>query len=228
MKTLLYLIVVILVIWLGYNYINKDKRAVVLDDKKDDVIVPVTSTREVTTGVYEVANRESKAEWAGSKTLIKDYYDSGSIMIKSGTLIVAENKINSGEIIFDMNSITALTTGKGDGQDNLSKHLKSEDFFDAVKYPEAKFVVKGMYYAVGQAMLSGDLTIKAVTSPIAIPITLVIENNNLVLSGTASVDRTIWDVRYGSGKFFTGLGDKVINDIFTLKFKVVAGVAMAQ
>ena len=63
-------------------------------------------------------------------------------MIKSGTLIVAENKINSGEIIFDMNSITALTTGKGDGQDNLSKHLKSQ-IFDAVKYPEAKFVVKG-------------------------------------------------------------------------------------
>ena len=222
MKTLLYLIVVILVIWLGYNYINKDKRAVVLDDKKDDVIVPVTSTREVTTGVYEVANRESKAEWTGNKTLIKDYYDSGSIMIKSGSLTVAENKITVGEIIFDMASIAATKTGRGDGEDMLSTHLKSADFFDVVKYPEAKFVVKEMYYAVDTWMLSGDLTMKATTSPISMPVTVAMENGNLVLTGEASVDRTIWNVRYGSGKFFTGLGDKIINDIFTLKFKVVA------
>lgn len=224
MKTSIYLIIVILVIWLGYNYFTKDSTPVAVDDKKDDAMTTDDTSAEVVAGTYQVVANETKVEWTGSKTLIKDYYDTGSIMIKSGNLTVAENKITTGEIVFDMASIAAITTGKGDGQDNLSKHLKSADFFDAVKYPEAKFVAKGMFYAVDKWMLNGDLTIKATTSPISIPVTLAMEGGNLVLSGEAKVDRTIWDVRYGSGKFFKELGDRVINDIFTLKFKVVGKV----
>ncbi len=222
MKTLIYLIIAILVIWLGYNYFTKDSSPVAVDDKKDDAMTTGDISSEVTAGIYQVATSESKAEWTGSKTLIKDYYDTGSIMIKSGALTVAENKVTAGTVTFDMASIASTKTGKGSDEDKLTSHLKSDDFFDVVKYPEAKFVVKGMFYAVDKWMLNGDLTIKATTSPISIPVTLGMENGNLVLAGEAQVDRTIWDVRYGSGKFFKELGDKVINDIFTLKFKVVA------
>ena len=222
MKTLIYLIIAILVVWLGYGYFIKDIKPVMEEVKKDDIMTTAATSPEVINGTYQVATSASKAEWTGNKTLIKDYYDSGSIMIKSGSLTVAENKITVGEIIFDMASIAATKTGRGDGEDMLSTHLKSADFFDVVKYPEAKFVVKEMYYAVDTWMLSGDLTMKATTSPISMPVTVAMENGNLVLTGEASVDRTIWNVRYGSGKFFTGLGDKIINDIFTLKFKVVA------
>ena len=36
------------------------------------------------------------------------------------------------------------------------------------------------------------------------------------------VDRTLYDIKYGSGKFFEGLGDKVIDDEFIIKFKIAA------
>ena len=222
MKTLIYLIIIILVIWLGYNYFTKDSAPVAVDDKKDDTMTTATTSSEVVTGTYQISSNETKVEWTGSKTLIKDYYDSGSIMIKSGVLVVADNKINSGEIIFDMASIASTKTAIGSDEDKLTSHLKSDAFFDVAKYPEAKFKVTGMFYADTQLMLRGDLTMKATTSPISLPVIFAMEGGNVVLRGEASVDRTIWDVRYGSGKFFQGLGDKVINDIFTLKFKVVA------
>jgi hypothetical protein len=36
------------------------------------------------------------------------------------------------------------------------------------------------------------------------------------------VNRTLFGIKYGSGSFFQGLGDKVIYDDFTLAFNVVA------
>jgi hypothetical protein len=49
-----------------------------------------------------------------------------------------------------------------------------------------------------------------------------IEGNELTASGTASIDRTKWDIRYGSGKFFSGLGDNMIKDEFEIKFELKA------
>ena len=37
-----------------------------------------------------------------------------------------------------------------------------------------------------------------------------------------NIDRTLYDIKYGSGKFFEGLGDKMISDEFTIKFKIAA------
>ena len=49
-----------------------------------------------------------------------------------------------------------------------------------------------------------------------------IEKGVVKASGTAKVDRTKWDIRYGSGKFFEGLGDKMIYDEFDISFDIVA------
>jgi hypothetical protein len=50
----------------------------------------------------------------------------------------------------------------------------------------------------------------------------VIEGNTLKSSGVITVNRAKYDIRYGSGSFFTGLGDKMIYDDFTLDFSLVA------
>ena len=41
-------------------------------------------------------------------------------------------------------------------------------------------------------------------------------------TGTMVVNRTKYGIKYGSGSFFQGLGDKVIYDDFTLKFMLIA------
>ena len=60
--------------------------------------------------------------------------------------------------------------------------------------------------------ISGNLTIKGITKPINF--TMAVEGN----SATAKVivDRSKFDVRYGSTSFFDGLKDKAIYDEFDL------------
>jgi hypothetical protein len=41
-------------------------------------------------------------------------------------------------------------------------------------------------------------------------------------SGTIRFDRTKYGIRYGSGSFFDGLGDRMISDEVVLKFEVFA------
>jgi polyisoprenoid-binding protein YceI len=100
----------------------------------------------------------------------------------------------------------------------------SADFFDVEKYPESKYVITSVTKDdEGVLFLQGDLTIKEKTAPLSIPVSLSLEKDGTVkISGQASVDRSIWEVKYGSEKFFKGLGDKVINDIFTLDFDLIA------
>ncbi len=176
-------------------------------------------------GVKDFNTEESMANWTGSKTLIKEYFDHGSIKIKSGNAVFAKGVLISGEIVFDMNSISTNSTGRGDDEENLSGlagHLKSADFFDAEKYPEAKFVVKeAVKNSETSYTLKGDLTIKDKTNPMSIEASVTNENGMVAIKGTTNVDRSLFDVRYGSTKFFSDIGDNVIGDEFTLDFKVV-------
>lgn len=43
-----------------------------------------------------------------------------------------------------------------------------------------------------------------------------------VASASITIDRSEFDIRYGSGSFFDGLGDKMIYDDFTLDVTLVA------
>ena len=60
-----------------------------------------------------------------------------------------------------------------------------------------------------------NLTIKGITNEIKIPVTLKKNSNGkYVAESKFNVDRTKWDVRFGSDSFFDNLGDKAIkNDI---------------
>jgi hypothetical protein len=48
------------------------------------------------------------------------------------------------------------------------------------------------------------------------------DEKELKANASFDIDRTEWDIKYGSGKFFQDLGDKMINDAFTVKFNIVA------
>lgn len=176
-------------------------------------------------GNKEVDVMKSEAKWTGSKTVIKDYYDTGTLGIKSGSATFNNGVLTGGEVIFDMTSIATTSTGKGSDADTTSKmagHLKSPDFFDATTYPEAKFVITSAAQESDNTYLvTGDLTIKGKTASQSFPVEVTTLNGVATISGTATIDRTVYDVRYGSGKFFTDLGDNVINDEFTLEFKAV-------
>ena len=108
-------------------------------------------------------------------------------------------------------------------------HLKSEDFFDVAKFPIAKLelseVTPIQNAASGQPnyTVKGNLTIRGTTKGISFPALLNVTDSKVTGEATFDIDRTEFGLKYGSGKFFEGLGDKMIKDTFTLKVKVDAG-----
>lgn len=168
----------------------------------------------------------SSVVWTGQKTLVKNWIDKGSVAVQSGNITFNKDGIPvAGEVVINMKSITATQTGNGGGFDALAKHLSSPDFFDVEKYPTATFVLTDI--ATTKSMppqlvsVKGNMTIKGVTREVSFPVEATKKDEGHMLSGKITLDRTDFDVRFGSGKFFENLGDNVIDDMFTLDLALV-------
>lgn len=163
----------------------------------------------------EVNTEKSSIEWLGKK--IGGQHE-GNIQIKSGSLELNGDKIVAGNFIVDMTSITCTDLKDESYNQKLVGHLKSDDFFGVETYPTAKFVVtKSSGFSNGTAALTGDLTIKGKKESITFD---VLKTGN-AYSAKIDIDRSKFDVRYGSNSFFDNLGDKAIEDNFTLNVKLV-------
>jgi len=148
--------------------------------------------------------------WLGEKVAGQH---NGTIKLQSGWLTYKDNKIVSAEFTIDMTTIK-----DADKSTRLEGHLKSDDFFGIAKFPTAKLVVTGSTsFEKGSAVVTGTLTIKGKTNPIEFKSTVQKKDDGLWFYSNIVVDRTKYDVRYGSGSFFDNLGDKVIYDEFKLK-----------
>lgn len=183
-------------------------------------------TQALVDGTYTIASDKSTAEWSGSKPLLTDYKDTGTLNIKSGSFVVAGNKLASGSIVFDMASLKGLTTGKKMGEGMMEKHLKGADFFDVEKYPTAELKMKEAATGAtpGKYTVKGDLTIKGVTNAVELPVTISTVDKTMTIDSIVTLDRTKWNIRYGSGQFFKDLANNVIADDFGVVLKLIAEV----
>lgn len=163
--------------------------------------------------VYKVDTKKSKVMWTGTK--IGGRHE-GTVKIKSGTVTFNKDGYLSGaEIIVDMTTIECTDLNDKELNQKLVNHLKSADFFEVDKYPEAKFVITKPDRRLNQDyMVIGKLTIKDKTSEVKIPTTIIFDKDNKSFMTTVSLvfDRTKHDIKYGSEKFFKNLGDKAIYD----------------
>lgn len=150
----------------------------------------------------------------------------GSIQFQSGQMLVKGSQIVGGTFVVDMASVKVedLTGGPNE---KLVGHLKSDDFFAVEKHPTATFVITSVQPLKGNAngnnaTITGNLTIKGTTNPLSFPAKIGVKNGVAAASGTATIDRTKYDIRYRSTSFFESLGDKAIDDTFTLTFNAIA------
>jgi polyisoprenoid-binding protein YceI len=155
----------------------------------------------------------SKVEWEGEKLTGSHY---GTIDLKEGYFEKEGDKLVGGEFVADMSTID-VTDLEGDSKAKLMGHLRSDDFFGVKKYDEARFVINTIADKGDSYGISGDLTIKGKTNPIAFD--LKMDGNTATTE--LVIDRTKYDIKYGSGSFFDNLGDKVIYDEFKLDVKLV-------
>ena len=173
------------------------------------VIVALSTMTAMAQTTKKVDVTKSKILWTAKKVGGQHH---GDIAIKEGILIFKGSKIVGGNFIVDMTTINT-TDLEGEWKGKLDKHLKADDFFGVVTNPTATLVFKTIgaksknTYAV-----TADLTIKGKTAPV----TFDLVANKGVANAKFMVDRTKYDIKYGS-KNFGALADKAIDDEFELK-----------
>lgn len=142
----------------------------------------------------------------------------GKVQLKEGLLILKNNNIESGIFVIDMTSITSDDLTEGTLNDKLVGHLKSGDFFGVEQYPETTLNITSVTHkGNGNYTVNAKLTIRDITRPIEFDAT----RKGNVFTATITIDRSKYNIKYGSGKFFQNLGDNLIYDDFTMDVKIV-------
>lgn len=171
---------------------------------------------------YSVDTKNTTATWTGKKVAGQH---TGGIIISKGTIISDGKTITGGTFEFDMNSITNTDLADKEYNAKLIGHLKSDDFFSVEKNPTAKFEISKVTLKSGNDFdVEGKLTIKGITNTITFPAMIKMDAKTIVTIAKITVNRTKFDIKYGSASFFESIGDKAISDDFELNINVVAKV----
>jgi len=183
-------------------------------------VSPVGPVKKAKATTYKVDTQKSVLNWDGKKVTGQH---NGTVKFNEGTLTVDGTKLTGGMFEFDMNSITSLDLTDAGYNAKFIGHMKSEDFFNTTKYPTSKFVITKVTPKGGNNYdITGNMTIKNLTNPVTFPATVTVAGNTITAEGKAVLDRTKYDIRYGSKSFFENIGDKAIYDDFTINLKTVA------
>lgn len=174
----------------------------------------VTISTATTAQTKKIDVSKSTVNWLAKKVTGQH---SGTVNLKEGALVFKKKKIKGGTFTVDMTSMTA-TDLTGEYLGKLNGHLKSDDFFGTEKFPTSKLDFKLISdNNDGTYNISADLTIKGITKQV----TFVLTVKGNTASTTLKINRTKYDIKYGSGSFFDNLGDKAIADEFDLTVNLV-------
>lgn len=198
-----------------------------------DAKLPIIGTNEAPAvpeakdGNHEIDCVESSIHWTGRNLLNKHV---GSVGISRGDIELAGGLIVAGSFEIDMSSICA-TDLEGEQREGLNQHLKSDDFFDVENFPAAILRVLGSAPVDGNTIggpnlqIDAELTIRDSVVPVRFDVACgIAPNGQLAAQGLFSIDRTLWGVLYGSGKFFHRLGMHLVNDLIDIEVKIVTEV----
>ena len=179
----------------------------------------------ISDGVHVIDRKESRIEWLGRNLLNKHW---GRAEIRRG-----EITFRDGVPVFALFSIDMTTLScddlKGDPlHDVLITHLQSDDFFDVTRFPKAVFEIDSFapiensspgapnYHA------SGNLTLRGITEPVEFDLVAGITGDGKAAAQASfAIDRTRWEVIYGSGKLFHRLANHLVNDLIEFQVRIV-------
>ena len=190
--------------------------------------IPVNKTASASSfnlndGAYNLLSDASRLEWQAHRFVMPGYHK-GTLKVSSGQINIKNQEVESGDFVFDMQSITDEDLSYNISmKTNLENHLKSADFFAAAKFSEAKLHINsGKKTSENKYFIKGDLTIKEITKPVEFTVEFTQkEQGRLIAQSEFEIDRTNWDIKYQSGKFFTDLGDQAIDDKIKIALNLV-------
>jgi polyisoprenoid-binding protein YceI len=191
------------------------------------LLILLTSSFTVPTeSEFTIDTTKSTVRWYGYYLFsFGEHY--GTINIRTGKITVRDENVTTGNVTLDMNTINTLDMKADDGGMDLSNHLKSPDFFDAAQFPEAQFEIlqvnkiKDASSQGPNVEVTGALTIKGIKNTITFPATLNVADQ-LSLTAKLKFDRTKWNIKYNSGKYFAEIGDGAISDAIGIELNIIA------
>ena len=169
------------------------------------------TTEKTTTAVEKkvVDTESSKITWKAYKVTGSH---EGTINLASGNLDFNGSTLTGGAFVVDMTTINT-TDLEGEYKEKLDGHLHSDDFFGTATHKTASLEITSVKASGKNAYdATANLTIKNITKEVNFTISVY----GSKATASLKVDRSEFDVRYGSGSFFDNLGDKTIYDEFDL------------
>jgi len=177
-------------------------------------------------GTYTIDLEKSRLEWIGRNLNNRHY---GRIAIAGGELIVRNGFPTNGRVVLNMSSITDLDLQDDSLRELLNRHLKSDDFFAVDRFPTSLFELAGWKPLVEatpgapNCTVTGSLTTKDIRRPVSFPAFIGPQEDGSIRAHVSfDIDRTLWNVLYGSGRLFDRLGMHLVHDFISLELFIVA------
>ncbi|WP_165940168.1 YceI family protein [Dyadobacter psychrotolerans] len=166
-----------------------------------------------------IDTKQSVLTWKG-QNLSGLNSQTGYIYISKGELMIENGQLTGGTVEVDMNTIE----DKNHGRDNkLVNHLKDPDFFEVEKFPYATIAITSVVPVNDKNQnITGNLTIKGITHPVTFPVKFEVRNGIVKADSKLVIDRTQWDVRYKSSKFYDKLANQTMSDSIEFHMKIIA------
>ena len=176
-------------------------------------------------GQYQIDTDQSIIEWFGRNPNTKHF---GTVRISRGQIQI-ENGNMTGTVEIDMDSIENINLEGDELQPVLVSHLKSDDFFLVKAFPKAKFTINSGQLAEEPHLsapnyeVNGTLNLRGVKADLSFATTIAsADDGGLIAEAHFDIDRTRWNVIYGSTRFFENLGMHLVFDLISFQLRIVA------
>ena len=162
--------------------------------------------------------------WTG-RNLVNQH--TGTLKVTGGFLRV-DDGLRAARVETDFDTLTCTDIEDQEMNQALLNHLKAADFFLASEYPKAEFSlnevtpIDGATAGRPNIKVKGELTLRGVTQEIQFEAISRQDMEQWVVQANLDIDRTRWNSRYGSGRFFEALYKHLVNDHVSLQIQLFA------
>ncbi|MBK9633234.1 MAG: YceI family protein [Bacteroidetes bacterium] len=168
----------------------------------------------------------SLVSWIGSKPTASHH---GNFKLSNGFFVLENGSIKSGVFTINVNSLEVVDL---DQENNLklANHLLSEDFFNSVKFPTAKFIMahiapfspdsfpnEKVFTKNPTHIITGNLTLNDSTKSIRFPAIIFTTEKSISAQANFNINRSDWGLSYGNDQ---SLGDKFISPTVNLNLEI--------
>ena len=202
--------------WREAGYVCEGEAPDQLDDPQPKLTLP--------DGHYTVDVEASSVEWAGRNPNTRHV---GTVDISEGVIDIKNSAI-TGKVEIDMNTIHNINLAGDELQPVLEAHLRSDDFFFTKLFPRAVFTLKEAdriepgWVTAPNYHVKGELNLRGASADLEFDATVAInEDDSVVVEAHFDIDRTRWNVIYGSTRFFEHLVMHKVFDLLSFQIRLV-------